>query len=446
MPFDEFFPKSPFPSWATNELYPDGVEPWAAAFIKVEPVTAVRAAGIVPDRQISGTTYNWLNNAYGALLRVLSHAPMQRWTAHAAGPDTGGLGGFATTNDLVAGAIVANCIGVPHDFTPTRGGFFITSPVAESSAYHYQVSNNGHHWARAAFGADPVGTPSDACGDIAGVVVVVSEGSTTIVRLTDPYDAAAWDTRIAYVNSDSLGFGMIYKDSKTNRLFAGIKGTSVALDNARIFTSDNSGAAWVARVFVDKDYTCKSIADNGKADPNTVHVAYCANAGGHDVILRSIDGGLTWSYVQDVSAGSPSGFGGVAYSPVYDQFMIVSCTDGKILNSSDGATWVTRSCPELIQQDTPATAHVISCIGQCFAMVFNAFTAGDTHVIPGVLYSYDMGEKWHWVPIGKTFTGGDFVHEFSGIKSTGSRFVVSSRGAIYVSGTMAVPPGDLTSV
>lgn len=413
------------PDFAESGDYPAGVDDWSATPIKVEPDGTVRAAGVTPNDQMAAQHYNWLNHRYGRGVSAFVHGAMQSWRSSLIGvfvTETVDATSYSLFHTASAGSVVASCIvNTDQKAAPALRMLAVGGPSSDQVL----LGADGHHWENS---ENQIGTElNDMVGELPGYIFAVAVGSRNIAHSVD--FGEHWVSS-ANVSPASGSFKTLLVSG--SRILAAITGTSDATAN-RVFVSDDSGATWVAKSIGSAVYSIISWATNGAG----IIVAYAQNSafGGVDKILYSTNNGNTWTVGH--SAGTAIETGAVAYSSVLDQFMVIN-TEGKIFNSSDGASWIERTGMAY----HPTTGLALAAVGPVFAMAtqptINPSPA--TKTTPGVVYTVDFGENWTMVPLG-VVEASDF--RLTTVRAHGGRFVAGAQGAIYLSAPLWIPEPDL---
>lgn len=450
----KFLPTTPFPDWANDEDFPAGTDPWSGGPTKVEPVGSVRDMGVQPDDQLGGQHYNWLNYRYGAMLRALVHQGMQRWTAHTVAEESSnGPGGYRTgqatnwgTKICAVNRSLGGGLGPPgfHAQRPELAAFGI-----EAGELAVAITGYGHHWVAldtvpATAVLDVIGDSRVASGNQQGHILATVSDDNSIRRLSNNL-SGGWDS----VAVGGEGHCYVLHEAGT-RILVSLQTFGATTNANRIATSDDHGATWTLRNFVSQDYDGALFADDGAG----LVVAIVRNRGGNASILRSTDNGTTWAFSLDLGFTDTGDLGGLAYSPVWEQFMFVNPLSGNVYTSEDGGGWVSRGgfpkagALDLLGQLPSANGQVVNrplaCVGPTFAYCVNMLVHGASGLfqyLPGVLYTFDLGTSWHFCGFGHPQ---DVAKNVTNIIALGGGFAVGSAGVVYVSDPIWYPDPDVT--
>lgn len=413
------------PDFAEDEEYPAGVEPWAGAPNKVEPAQAERDTGVSPGDQMAAQHYNWLNHRYGRGVRVLSHSAMQTWQCFPVSIEEDVVidgDTFSLRRPSLSGVTLGSCAALINqlDGAPAHRSIIASAPDSSTKIFG---SSYGAVWNQLTDIADT--NIVDFAGGIPGVVFAIRLGERHIDHSTD--FGETW-TESTNVSPASGSFSTLLVSDA--RVLAAITGTADGTGN-RVYVSDNNGTTWTAKDIGNGAYSIISWATNGAG---TI-VAYAQNAGfgGVDKILYSTNNGNTWAVGHSADVGLQNGT--VAYSPVWDQFMVIT-DDGHIYNSGDGVSWSTREGFAFL----PASAKSLACVGGVFACaVKTSFVTGDP-LPSGVIYTFDFGGNWHLVNLSDMIDSDFRIRTL--IEHSG-RFLAGSAGKVFLSGPLWIPDADL---
>lgn len=413
------------PDFSENEEYPAGVDPWSGGPTKVEPSSTIRNEGIAPNDQMAAEHYNWLNYRYGRAIKALVHGAMQRWQSspvRVEAVETVNATSYTLQAARLAGHVVASCAIVVSDIAAAPAHH---SLAVAGEASQILGSSHGLRWEE----LEPIADTAliDLVGDMPGVLFALRDSVRHIDRSVD--FGENWITSTNVSPASGTLCALLVSGA---RVLASIQGAADASAN-RVYVSDDSGATWTAKSIGSANYTITSWATNGAG---TI-VAYAQNAGfgGSDKILYSTNNGNTWAVGMTVT--NAVDVGTVCYSPVWDQFVVVN-TEEKLFNSADGASWATRTGFGFLPTSTRAIASVGSVL--CMSVELTLTTSPAVKTLPGVVYSFDFGANWHFVPLGPTDDSALRVHT---VRAHGGRFVAGARGCIYLSGVLWDPAADL---
>lgn len=447
-----YYPQTPLPDFAEDTLYPAGSDDWSEGPTKIEPVGAVRDAGVQPDDQMGAQHYNWLNHRYGRLTRALAHAPMNSWEAFTVKQESDGAGpgayytNVSTTLGLHALPILykQGVLG-SGEFLPQRPEILAAAMLDDNDTVALATSGYGFHWSDLYSAGGFSATPLKDIICPADNVVVMGFVTPFGKRSTD--GGQTFDTVTICETGTSPGqYTQVFHQSASGRLFAGIGGGLAGAD--RVAVSDDDGATWTRRSIVNEANNIVSLADNG----DDVIVAVCRRELDVPVVIRSTDDGETWSEVYNIASLVENETAWVVWSPVWEQFVILHPTIGdasEVLNSSDGASWTVRkglpSAAGGMPYSTDAPPHGFACVGGVLAVICNLTFASGSYINPGVFYSFDLGTTWTFVALGPHSVGGG-PKQMTSIRECGGRFLVGSQGVVYLSGTVWCPDPDITVV
>jgi len=266
-------------------------------------------------------------------------------------------------------------------------------------------------------------------------LMVCHKTSRRIQFTTDNF--LSWSDGGVNIGPSGTGFNSLWK--ATGQRILATLWNGAAANVQRVYRTDDKGATWVACGVGSDEYTFIGIAGNGQPYPGAnIMVAFATkDAGGDSAIFKSVDNGNSWFFVQLVASGS--NLGGVAYSPVWDKFMIVDGANGTIMISADGESWTTRTSG-ISSANGLVDDHPLACVGSVFAVAMKVTTENGS--VGGIAYSFDIGSTWFWVPLSHP---GDTDRIVKGVKALGNRFVAMAKGGIYVSQHLANPIADITS-
>lgn len=254
----------------------------------------------------------------------------------------------ATARQSVSLAAAANAISFLNDVRCASGssqaqkackiGFLVGdgptgSPSATSDVMF--TSNYGQTWAATA--TDPF-----AAGEIISAVTVFATGATSrrVIVARGTTDAAN-PAEIAYSDNDGATWTTVNVGS-TNAQFVQRAGGLFALDQNNIWLVTNSGYVYYSE---DAGITWTT-QDAGVATVSTLNAINFADnfvgfaGGASDDVIRTIDGGVSWSAVTDVGASSTV----QTIFTLNAQKAWVGTANGRLYYTEDaGTTWTRRS-------------------------------------------------------------------------------------------------------
>lgn len=449
-----YYPKTPFPNWAEDDAYPAGSDPWSGGPNKIEPVEAVRDPGVQPDDQLGAQQYNWLNHAYGRLARVAAHQPLQTWQAFSVALETdNGPGAYYTgqSESPAKGYVVASLrpkLGNELEFLPQAPFMvaFANDATGRASAY-------GFHWTDVAAHPDPA-LVLEAYGTSTGrlLLSLLADDRVWILDQFGTWTSKATGAQAA----DGMGSGadIFAFHQAQDRYLASVRGGLFG-STQRLAISDDDGDTWTLVDLPSADYSIVRFADDGAG----VISAIATDNGDPTQLrfLRSTDNGDTWSLVNSIGWAGGTSLGGLAYSPVWGQFMFVSHEFGTVYISADGGSWTVRSGLPVrptaatidVAGDGPAdvsgSTRVLACIGSVFVTTTSLFINGADGIVEkvgGVLYSFDCGTSWHFV--GFSHLTSISLKPVLGVIAHGGRFLVYTLGVVFTSGVVWAPGEDLS--
>lgn len=455
-----FYPQTPLLTWADDAAYPAGPEDWAEGPTKIETVDAVRAVGMLPDDQIGAQQWNWLIHRLSRLTKVLAHHPLQNWHAYTINPegDDPGIGGYAFDIPGGKGTCTIPCnikVGsttgsgdsdiVPQQ--PLLGAF----NVSDTGDLSMLFSAHGLHWvAKTPVAAFDPSSLTDALSPEGAPekILMLGFNYTHLMKYSDDLGTTFSLVSVAHAGASPTEFIKHFHQCANGRIFAAIGGGDHG-SAERLAYSDTMGATWT---FVDvgsADYSIVSMADDGGSFTEAVIVAVCNRDpwSPQPAIIRSTDNGLTWNLVLALTAapGSDADVGHVAYSPVWEQFLIWRPIYGEVYTSANGTGWIVRqnlpSSGVGFTSYPDATTHVLGCVGSVFMFFANMKTSQFLQC-PGVWYSLNCGTSWHFVGLGDLGYGGD-PKQITNLKVWGGRFLLSSPNVIYYSDPVWAPSEDI---
>lgn len=406
-------------SWATNATYPAGSNPWNGGPTKVQPSTAIQAAGVEPNAQFSAQEFNWLENNRQIATTIQAHAAMRDWH-YAAHLLTGGTG----TDIVAVRSTAANFTNAMNDrqrwisvFGPNSG---------DSNKLYQAVSPDARLWQSSGkvvtVGAPFTGgytyTSTDA-GIVAGEPGVLWTMGSTPILSADM--GATWNENQHYTNG-AITLGMHWAP------FSG--GTYIAVNSdGGVCVGTSAGASTNHTIAGVTDFVAAGgvgyaeITDNGAG---TICFVARANADTNYSIFTSTDSGATWAKTLSL-AGTHASIVYNAASGVFAAF-----DDSGLFYAGTGSVWTTKTTGI-----TPGSTFVgrakMASAGPAIA-----FAYGITGLWRGVVYTFDLGATWNtWA-----FASANGIQALRGANG---RLYALADDKIWQSGQLASPDADLVT-
>lgn len=164
----------------------------------------------------------------------------------------------------------------------------------------------------------------------------------------------------------------------------------LAATRSGIYRTSDAGVSWT---LVNANH-CYDIEFN-TADPNTIY------AGGNQDLLKSVNGGQTWTVMKDNLCGT--GRISIETSAANSQVIYALCESGTLSKSTDGgATWTTKASP----------SGAASFYGY-YDLILECSDANADVLLAGGLYvakSTNGGTSWQTISSWSPYTASNYVH------------------------------------
>ena len=316
-----------------------------------------------------------------------------------------GSGGVLKSNDQgqswtvintagINSAIVAVDFRTPSTLYAAYSDFSWTGSISKSTdgGSSWQPSNEGlAYYDLHTLAIDPVSPTTVYTGGAAGVFKSDNSGGN-------------WtNLAVFHVSSGYIGEGpasvrsLLINFKSSNILYVEtLRANGCAVDDTTVFKSWDDGATWSDSISPPGSgcnlggysaYTTLMAMD--PVDPETIYLGETEDEDGIFALLRSTNGGASWSSIWNTGSGPPSGLNAMAIDPVTPATLYAGLYTGVFKSTDGGATWNVTAL-----KDTFVTALTIDRTNP------NILYAGATG---GPFKSTDGGANW--VPINSGLTG-----------------------------------------
>jgi hypothetical protein len=306
------------PTWATNDDYDPGTDPWSGQPLKVEPSSGDKAAGFIPNTRPPPEWVNWFFNKIGGFAAYLADVaylnwPVAQWTARKTPYGVADLDLWDGSYLQVKGT--AKCfwyqalgvwIGLGHPTAnlyyfgynffaqpagtpgtglryshgvPTADGRIILADHIDQGTGNVFVDRSGikdlTSWTSVTLhtGASTFGAVGASCVKADGTIVMVGGIDNALKSWTSTDHGATFTEHTVVATTGGQALAGV-REGKNGRLFTWVF-DSFANGGGGIYYSDDNGATWTPSTLLSFDY----IRD----------VIYLAN---HDmyVVIQGVDG------------------------------------------------------------------------------------------------------------------------------------------------------------
>jgi hypothetical protein len=371
-------PLLPFPSWANDDDFVDPPEVWDGTATKVEPGNGKRDDGWLPEENPAAQHLNQLLNEVGKWVQYMSTIQPMNWF------DSGLIGGGNETGEsLVYDEGVASWIwgGRADTFTSSRDGQTFSGPFASGTAQTYEGAATKrpddaptHTGARSLF--IPRGAATDIAVEFTGAFAAQVCPGSGLQQL----DWCIWD--------------------RINQLWIIGGREDVAGTPATVFWTDatpisgfTNNTAGVAANSVEVIHMCHGEDGAGGA----LNVAVGDGVSPNFDVWTSTNG-TTWV------AATPSGITAgedarsIMWCPKRSLFVLL--TNDSCYTSTNGTAWS--------QVSTYPGGNEFQF--RCVATDEGGLWVAAYDFIPGIVFSYDGGATWRFVPVPPAENGTDPIH------------------------------------